>query len=128
VGEREFGADRSKGRDWLEGVVTPHGRGLRHYEVSFYASCTTATNDPKCVAQVPSSLGKRLVYIMSYDYDPASLRGFVYLPGKDSPFYYVNMGSIARGCEGNWFLARDSWEAFVRPLIARALKCYGCLT
>jgi hypothetical protein len=105
--------------DWHAGVVTPHGSGLQHYEVSFYVTCGTGTNDPECPAQVPYIAGTRLVYVVFYDYDPSLPRGFVYLPGKGSPFYYLNMRSIARGCEGNWFLAKDSWEDFIRPVIAR---------
>jgi hypothetical protein len=58
-----------------------------------------------------------------YEYDPSSSRGFVNLPGKGSPFYYLNMGTIGRGeVEGNWFVAKDSWEDFIRPLIAKALS------
>jgi len=58
-----------------------------------------------------------------YEYDPSSSRGFVCLPGKGSPFYYVNMGTISRGeVEGNWFVAKDSWEDFIRPVIAKALR------
>jgi hypothetical protein len=106
--------------DWHAGIVTQHASGLQHYEVSFYAGCRTATRwnatIKECLAEKP-----RLAYVVFYDHDPSSSRGFVYLPGKGSPFYYVNMGSIARGCEGNWFLAKDSWEDFIRPVIAKAL-------
>ncbi len=113
--------------DWKAGVVKLHGAGLQHYEVSFYASCDTATNDLRCITKAPFTIGMRLVYVVFYDYDPSLPRGFVYLPGKGSSFYYLNMGSIARGCEGNWFLAKDSWEDFIRPVMAKTLKCYGCL-
>jgi hypothetical protein len=113
--------------DWHTGVVKPPGSGLQHYEVSFYTSCHTGTNDPKCLNKAPFTVGMRLVYVVFYDFDPSLPRGFVYLPGKGSSFYYLNMGSIARGCEGNWFLAKDSWEDFVRPAMAKTLKCYGCL-
>jgi|HubBroStandDraft_5_1064220.scaffolds.fasta_scaffold44802_3 hypothetical protein len=113
--------------DWKAGVVKSHGAGLQHYEVSFYASCHTETNDPRCLTKASFTVGMRLVYVVFYDYDPSLPRGFVYLPGKGSSFYYLNMGSIARGCEGNWFLAKDSWEDFIRPLMAKTLKCYGCL-
>jgi hypothetical protein len=99
--------------DWHAGVVnTQHPLGLQHYQVSFYAGCRTRT-DPRCLSEKP-----RLVYFVYYEYDPSLPRGFIYIPGKGSPFYYVNMGSIARGCEGNWFIASNSWERFVRPVIA----------
>jgi hypothetical protein len=107
--------------DWHAGIVTQQPAGLQHYEISFYAGCRTATRwnatIKECLAEKP-----RLVYVVFYDYDPSSSRGFIYLPGKGSPFYYVNMGSIARGCEGNWFVAKDSWEDFIRPVIAKALR------
>jgi hypothetical protein len=32
----------------------------------------------------------------------------VYLPGRAEAFF-LNMGTIARGCEGNWFLAKDTF-------------------
>jgi hypothetical protein len=113
--------------DWQAGVVKPHGVGLQHYEVSFYVSCHTATNGHECLTKAPFTMRMRLVYVVFYDYDPSLPRGFIYLPGKGSSFYYLNMGSIARGCEGNWFLAKDSWEDFIRPVMAKTLKCYGCL-
>jgi hypothetical protein len=106
--------------DWQAGVVAQRPSGLQHYEVSFYAGCRTPerwnSNVRDCLAEKP-----RLAYVVSYDYDPSSKRGFVYLPGKGDPFYYVNLGSIGHsGREGNWFLATASWEDFVRPLIANA--------
>lgn len=101
--------------------------GLQHYEVSFYAGYRSIRPsgqpgpypplDPECLAEQP-----RLVYVVFYDYDPSLSRGFVYLPGRGEPFYWVNMRTISRNCEGNWFLAKDSWEGFVRPLIAQALS------
>lgn len=112
--------------DWHAGVVRQPA-GLQHYEVSFYAGCRSSRqigqpgpyppNDPECLAEKP-----RLVYVVFYDFDPSLSRGFVYLPGRAEAFYFLNMGTIARGCEGNWFLANDSWEAFMRPLIAQALR------
>jgi hypothetical protein len=112
--------------DWHAGVVRQPA-GLQHYEVSFYAGCRSSRqigqpgpyppNDPECLAEKP-----RLVYVVFYEFDPSLSRGFVYLPGRAEAFYFLNMGTIARGCEGNWFLAKDSWEAFMRPLIAQALR------
>jgi hypothetical protein len=106
--------------DWQAGVVTDRPSGLQHFEVSFYAGCRTPerwnTTLRDCLAEKP-----RLVYVVSYDYDLSSKRGFVYLPGKSDPSYYVNIGHIWQGGrEGNWFRATASWERFVRPLIANA--------
>ena len=114
--------------DWHAGIVTPPAPRPQHYEVSFFAGCRTdrphalgsvtiPPNDPSCLAEKP-----RLVYIVFYDYDPSSRRGFIYLPGKGEPSYYLDVGTIARGIEGNWFSATGSWEDFMRPIITRALN------
>ena len=101
--------------DWQAGVAAQRPSGLQHYEISFYAGCRTGPNRD-CGGEKP-----RLAYVVCYDYDPSAKRGFVYLPGRSDPFYYVNLGSIGRhGLEGNWFFATASWEDFVRPLIANA--------
>ena len=105
--------------DWHAGIVSQQAAqpapGLQHYEISFYEGCRTR-ND-WCTEKEP-----RLVYVVSYDYDPASPRGFVYLPGRRDPLYYLNMGTISRWVEGNWFLASNSWEQFIRPVIAKAIN------
>jgi hypothetical protein len=101
--------------DWQAGVAAQRPNGLQHYEVSFYAGCRTGPNSD-CGGEKP-----RLAYVVSYDYAPAAKRGFVYLPRKGDPSYYINIGSVGHnGREGNWFLAKASWEDFVRPLIAKA--------
>ncbi len=63
---------------------------------------------------------ERLVYVVIYEYDPANDQGYVYLPGKTDEWYRLNVGTIFRGVEGNWFFARDAWERIARPLITRA--------
>jgi len=104
--------------DWHAGVLSPRAPqlapGVQHYEISFYEGCRT-TND-WCTEKQP-----RLVYVVSYDYDPASPRGFVYLPGKGDPSYQLNIGTIWRRVEGNWFSATASWEEFIRPVIDKAI-------
>ncbi|HYM11855.1 MAG TPA: hypothetical protein VEU62_14055 [Bryobacterales bacterium] len=98
--------------DWPKGVVAQPPPGLQHCEVSFYAGCRRREN---CRVSDPV-----LVYVVSYDYDPAMRQGFVYLPGKGDAFYRRNIATIFRGLEGNWFYATSDWEEFVRPRIARA--------
>jgi len=104
--------------DWHAGVVSPRAaqltRGVQHYEISFYEGCRTS-ND-WCTQKQP-----RMVYVVSYDYDPASPRGFVYLPGKGDASYQLNIGTIWRRVEGNWFFATASWEEFIRPVIDKAI-------
>ena len=101
--------------DWQRGVLAEPPAGLQDYEVSFYAGCRT---DPGCMAEPPS-----LVYVVRYEYDPSSKRGFVYLPGKGEALYGLNTRTIwhGPGVEGHWFVAADSWERFVGPLIVKAL-------
>ena len=91
--------------DWSKGIVAERPAGLQRYEVSFYA------NHP----------GERVVYVVSYDYNPSIEQGYIYLPGKADEWYSLNTFSIyRRGLEGNWFHATSAWQNFVRPIIARA--------
>lgn len=87
--------------NWSEPMADPP-KGLPRYEVSFYA-------------KMPN---ERLVYVVFYEYDPATEHGYVYLPGRTDESYWLNMGTIARGVEGKWFRAWSAWEGIARPLIA----------
>ena len=102
--------------EWKKGAVAEPPAELERYELSFYAGCRTAAN---CLGDRPS-----LVYVVSYAYAPLSNRGFIYLPGKGEASYSLNVRTIYHGpqVEGHWFFATDSWENFVRPLIAKARK------
>jgi len=104
--------------DWHSGTASPPPSGLERYEVSFYAGCNSIPDDPQCLAEQP-----RLAYVVSYDYDSSSKRGYVYLPRRGERWFKLNGGTIwhGPGIEGHWFLATDSWEEFVRPFIAKAL-------
>ena len=62
-----------------------------------------------------------LAYVVTYEYDPSTRQGCVYLPGKTDEWYRLNSGSIwRRGLEGNWFAASSAWLKFVSPIIERA--------
>ena len=102
--------------DWKKGVVAEPPAGLERYELSFYAGCVT---DPRCLGEYPT-----LVYVVTYAYAPSSEHGFIYLPGKGEPLYNLNGGTIYHGAQvdGHWFFATESWETFVRPLIAKAKR------
>jgi hypothetical protein len=108
------GIENAKGFiiDWHKGVVDQPPTGLTRYELSFYDGCRLAQN---CQGEKPS-----LVYVVAYEYDPSSNRGFVYLPGKGEASYYLNVGTIyhGHGAEGHWFVASSEWNTFIRPLIA----------
>jgi hypothetical protein len=90
--------------DWPLGSVTQRPRGLSSYEVSFYA-------------KLPE---ERIIYVVRYEYDPASGKGFVYLPGKTDKWYRTNVSSILRGVEGKWFFSNAEWERFASSLINEA--------
>jgi hypothetical protein len=109
-------AERGSIIDWKAGIVAQPPAGLRRYEVSFYMGCRTI-NSPECLAEKP-----RLAYVVFFDYDPSSKRGFIYLPGEvDHPsLEAIDSSTIWRGpgVAGHWFWATDSWTDFVRSLIA----------
>lgn len=88
--------------DWSDGPGAERPKGLPRYEISFYAK------HPE----------ERLVYVVFYEYDPATLRGYVYLPGKTDQWYRLNVSTILRGVEGNWFRAWSAWDDVARPLLA----------
>jgi hypothetical protein len=87
--------------DWSQ-PVTERAKGLQRYKVSFYA-------------KFPD---EKLVYVVLYEYDPGTGRGYIYLPGRGDDWYSLNMGTIARGVEGHWYRARTAWDTVVRQLIA----------
>jgi hypothetical protein len=88
--------------DWSRPALSDHPRGLRRYEVSFYA-------------KLPN---ERLVYVVFYEFDPATGHGYIYLPGRADEWYRLNVGTIFRGVEGQWFRAGSEWDRVARPLIA----------
>ena len=77
---------------------------LHRYEVLFYA-------------KMPD---ERLIYVVFYEYDPATEHGYVYFPGRTEEWYRLNVSSIFHGVEGKWFPAWSVWEGVARPLIAGA--------
>lgn len=101
--------------DWHAGIVTKPPARLPQYQVSFYAGCRGGSNEPGCAGEKP-----HLAYVVSYDWDPSSGQGFVYLPGSGDPRWQRNVTSIYRSVEGHWFRASDAWDHFVKPLIAKS--------
>ena len=100
--------------DWPKGVVAERRNGLQRYEVSFYTGCKM--KESGCRSSQPS-----LSYVVSYEYDPSTDQGYVYLPGKADRWYPLNTFSIFRGgLEGYWFFATSGWTKFARPLLERA--------
>jgi hypothetical protein len=89
--------------DWSRAVTEPP-KGLQRYEVCFYA-------------KLPD---EQLIYVVFYEYDPASGDGYIYLPGRTEQWYRLDVSTIFRGVEGKWFRASKLWEGVARPLIAGA--------
>jgi len=89
--------------DWSQ-TAADHPSGLHRYQVSFYA-------------KMPD---ERLIYVVFYEYDPATEHGYVYFPGRTEEWYRLNVSTIFHGVEGKWFRAWSVWEGVARPLIARA--------
>ena len=93
--------------DWAHGVVTDRPNGLPRYEVSFYAKYANRPLD---------SQQEHLSYVVLYEPDRDG-GGYVYLPGKGDPHYALNVGTIFRGHEGQWFHATDAWNRAVRKAL-----------
>src|SRR5258708_16529022 len=85
-----------------KGPVAQPPATLLRYEVSFHV-----------MHQGPSS------YVVSYAYDPATGKGYVYLPGKGEKFNESNTFLIFRNVEGHWFSATGTWTDVAKPLIER---------
>lgn len=92
--------------DWSKGTVTDLPQGLRRYQVSFYSD----------------ELGEGPFYVVYYAIAPGSEHGYVLLPGKSDRWWGLNVGSILRGCEGEWFHAWRTWDGAARPLIKKAIR------
>jgi hypothetical protein len=92
--------------DWPSGVV-PRPAGVRRYEVRFYVEATRAAHDGQ-----PA-------YVVYYERDAPSQRGFVYLPGRSDEPYRRNVQSILRGhgLEGHWFRSTPAWEHAIQSVI-----------
>ena len=89
--------------DWSQPMVD-HPSGLHRYEVSFYA-------------KMPD---ERLIYVVFYEYDPATEQGYVYFPGRTEEWYRLNVSTIFHGVEGRWFRSWSVWDGVAQPLIAGA--------
>ena len=63
-------------------------------------------------------------YVVRYAVDPATNKGYVYVPGKTDAEYRDNVWLIYRGIEGHWFHACSEWEKLAHSRIARAPKTH----
>jgi hypothetical protein len=121
-GVRLGNAERGSIIDWKTGIVAQHPAHLQRYEMSFTADfglvCQSPYDPSRCALEEP-----RVIYVLIYEYDPSSKRGFVYLPGEGEPWHDWNIFTLYRpDAEGHWFLATDAWTNFAEPLIATAQR------
>jgi len=100
--------------DWTAGTVDQRPRQLRRYELRFYVGPKRAL--PASVAANPPA--DELAYVVIYEHDPATGRGYVYLPGRSDEHFGLNVRSIHRGLEGQWLHANQAWESTFAALSA----------
>jgi len=92
--------------DWPAGIARDRPKGLRRYEVTFYVRSR-------------NSSAEEAAYVVLYEHDPLSGRGFVYLPGRSDEHYGTNTRAIYRhGLEGHWFHASARWQTAVDSVLA----------
>lgn len=85
--------------DWQAGAVDRPSNRLRRYELRFFV-------EPK---RGPGP--DELAYVVLYEHDAATGRGYVYLPGQTDEHFRTNVRSISRhGLEGHWFNASAAWQ------------------
>jgi len=86
--------------DWSRQIARPP-QGMKVYEIAF-------------------SMEVGRTYTVRYALDSSTNQGYVYIPGEADPEYAENTRMIARGVEGNWFIAWSEWQRLANPLIAAA--------
>jgi len=86
--------------NWAKEAASDRPEGLESYEVTL-------------VIEGRESPGRR--YVVTYEFDPATPGGYIYLPRLAS-----NTSLIWHGVEGNWFSASEAWERMIRPVIEDA--------
>ena len=96
--------------DWVSDGASRRSANLPRYKVSFYAKYANRPLD---------SQPQHLAYVVWYEPDFSSRRGYVYLPGKGDEAFALNVQTIFRGREGRWFDATDTWNAAVLDRLAR---------
>jgi hypothetical protein len=59
----------------------------------------------------------RMIYALSYVFEPRTGHGFVYLPRRGEPFYTLNVSTIMRGQEGEWHGADQRWSDAIATVV-----------
>jgi hypothetical protein len=93
--------------DWTRTPESEPPKGFLAVEVSFFTKM--AENDI------------RKNYVVFYYPNPSGKQGYIYLPAKGSPLFWLDAGSIIRtGRDGKWNYASPEWEALVKPVLIQA--------
>jgi hypothetical protein len=103
--DHEVEASRGFIIDWQAGAADSRPGRLRRYEVRFFASHR-------------NSSAEELAYVVFYENDPSTGRGYVYLPGRSDEHFRLNVQSIHRGdgLEGHWLHASSAWQTAIAKL------------
>ena len=99
--------------DWPKGAVVKRPGELPRYQVSFYV---------KYANRPLESQEERLAYVVMYEPDEAASAGYVYLPGKGEEHFQLNVATMRRGREGQWFHASDAWNRAARHVLGPRLR------
>jgi hypothetical protein len=83
--------------------VEDRPQGLARYEVTFLVDRQDRD-------------GRDMAYVISYEYDAKSDKGYVYFPGRNDS-RRTNVFLILRETEGRWYEASRAWQDAVTPLI-----------
>jgi len=97
--------------DWRSGIIDDRPDGLRRYELRFYVR-------PRTGAAPRSGPAEELAYVVLYEHDPATGRGYVYLPGRSDEHFSLNVRTIHRRVEGHWLRANEAWQTVFASLPA----------
>jgi hypothetical protein len=93
--------------DWTRTPESEPPKGFLAVEVSFFMKISE--NDI------------RKNYVVFYYPNSPGRQGYIYLPSKGSPLWWLNAGSILRtGRDGKWNYASPEWEALVKPVLIQA--------
>ena len=93
---------------WSGGAVVPPV-GLRTFDITFL-----------CEACEPARKDLWRCYGVRYAMGSESQGGFIQIPGPDDENFPLNVRTLFRGVEGQWYRASPNWEKWVRPAILKA--------
>jgi hypothetical protein len=93
---------------WVAGAVTPPN-GLPVFNIFFL-----------CEACEPARSDTWRCYGVRYAMGAHGRGGFIQIPASGDKQFSLNVQTIFRGVEGQWFRASPKWEKLIRPTIERA--------